>query len=302
VLRRIQADFGGDINLVDSVREFIKDGRLVKISEQTNREVSYHFFLFSHIFAYASDGMQTKFKIHRVIHLSLCKVIDLKNFAVANAFKIVSPQKSFVVAAATAQEKKDWLDSISKHGRMVMEERRTYMESINSPVDKEKEKEKKKEEEKDGDDEDMMRRFSTFIGHNSCENFFGDEIKGAKKNNTFCKLCIRPFAFFRARTQCRWCRDVVCSECCSQKAKVPGGIRGSGGKKKVCDACYGVLNGMVGHDVEFLTELDCKKHPHTSTPLPSGSEGVTSQKEGQKEGQKQGQKDVHPKEKEHRKG
>jgi len=186
------------------------------------------FFLFSHIFAYASEGLQTKFKIHRVIHLSLCKVIDLKNFAVPNAFKIVSPQKSFVVATATAQEKKEWIESILKQGKMVMEERRNYMESLTGSHEKEKdkEKEKKKEEakENEGEDEDMMRRFSTFIGHNnSSENFFGDDNKDKKKqNNTFCKLCIRPFAFFRTRTQCRWCRDVVCSDCCNQKAKVPG--------------------------------------------------------------------------------
>jgi len=149
VLRRIQTDFGGDINLVESVREFIKDGRLVKISEQSSREMSYHFFLFSHIFVYASDGMQTKFKIHRVIHLSLCKIIDLKNFAVPNSFKILSPQKSFVVAAGTTQEKKDWLDALGKQVKMVMEERKNYMESLGiHEKEKEKEKEKRKRKRK----------------------------------------------------------------------------------------------------------------------------------------------------------
>jgi len=47
-------------------------------------------------------------------------------------------------------------------------------------------------------------------------------------------------------------------------------------RKKVCDACYGVLSGMVGHEVEILTELDCKKHPLTTTPLAPSPLGSTS--------------------------
>lgn len=79
--RRIQADFGGDLNLVDQHRSFIKEGKLVKISSSNGKRSEYHFFLFSDILMYASEAMQTKYKMHKVLHLSLCRLQDITSDA-----------------------------------------------------------------------------------------------------------------------------------------------------------------------------------------------------------------------------
>jgi len=240
-LRRLQNDFGADISLVESARELIKDGRLIKLSEQTNKEQPYHFFLFSHFFLYANEGIQTKWKVHRVMHLSLCKIVDLKNFKdLPHAFKIQSPQKSFVVGATNATEKKEWLDALFKQGAMVIEARNGYFEA-----------EKEKEKDKDG-----TKRLSMFIGHS---NILDGETGERKTTPTtpFCNLCIRPFAIFRKRTECKCCHQTVCSECQSQKIPLSNGK-----KRKVCDSCYGVLTKMVTLDnspSDFLSEMDCSK-------------------------------------------
>lgn len=42
----------------------------------------------------------------------------------------------------------------------------------------------------------------------------------------------------------------MCTDCSKQKATLPGKDKS---KKLVCDACYGVLLGMVGDDVPVLS-------------------------------------------------
>jgi hypothetical protein len=60
-------------------RSFIKSGQLAKITGKSRARVDYHFFLFSDLIVYASEGMQTKYKMHRVVHLSLCRLIDIRS-------------------------------------------------------------------------------------------------------------------------------------------------------------------------------------------------------------------------------
>jgi len=68
-----------------------------------------------------------------------------------------------------------------------------------------------------------------------------------------CKLCIRPWAMFRRRHRCRWCLDDVCTDCATQKCQLPNGEKRI---VNVCDACYGVIKGMVGDNVKILTVCD----------------------------------------------
>lgn len=71
--------------LLDPGRSLIKSGRLVKLSGAgkekgggAGKRIEYHFFLFNDLIIYASEGMQSKYKVHRVLHLSLCRVVDVK--------------------------------------------------------------------------------------------------------------------------------------------------------------------------------------------------------------------------------
>ena len=83
------------------------------------------------------DGAVPLYKVHRVIQLSLCRLIDLKSdigfllrfliipplscthvvppavwFVVKNTFKLAGPQKTIMVSAKTADEKNNWMRAI----------------------------------------------------------------------------------------------------------------------------------------------------------------------------------------------
>jgi hypothetical protein len=77
-LRRINGEFGGELNLVDPARMFVRESLLTKMSNASNgkKPTDYHFFLFNDLLLYASEGLNTKYVMHRVIHLSLCRLID----------------------------------------------------------------------------------------------------------------------------------------------------------------------------------------------------------------------------------
>ena len=99
-LRRLQSLFGDDIVLVAPNRKFLKEGKLYKMYKNGGKKL-YNFFLFNDVLIYASNGTTTKYKVHRVLHLSLCAVIDLTPLT----FKISSSQKSVVIIAQNKKQK-----------------------------------------------------------------------------------------------------------------------------------------------------------------------------------------------------
>lgn len=128
-------------------RTLLKEGKLAKLSSSGKRQ-EYTFMLFSDILLYATEGTQPHYRAHRVLHLSLIRIDPMRQGArsvgaqtnniqagagnqmvsqsgsqpalgssatsdvLANAFRIVSPQKSFVVVAPTAGLKTAWINTI----------------------------------------------------------------------------------------------------------------------------------------------------------------------------------------------
>jgi len=254
ILRRIQAEFGGDIMLSDANRSFVKEGMLQKAADQgAGKKQEYMFMLFSDLLLYASEGMQTKYKAHRVMHLSLCRLVDVQDDKFKNSFKLVSPQKSVLIICPNEKLKKEWIDALLRCLTQVMAERKAYIASLDhegKTEPKTKEQHKKKEE----DDDEVLRRYSTFIGHTSLD-LFSDKATKGKKEVMYCKLCVKGFGLMRRRMVCKWCRDTVCVECCQRRKILPTVTKGN--KKppaeKVCDACFGALSGMVGDSVPLLS-------------------------------------------------
>ena len=70
--------------LMHPERRFIREQDLEKISSKKKALQEYRFFLFSDLLIYASPKGK-KFRPHRVIHLSLCRIIDLKDRKVNNS-------------------------------------------------------------------------------------------------------------------------------------------------------------------------------------------------------------------------
>ena len=130
-LKRVENDFGGEIVLADPQRALVKEGPLTKVSNDGRKRTTYHFMLFSDLILYASQSgtaSAARYKVHRVVHLSLCRLEDVRSSVYPHAFRIVSPQKSFLVMADSADKKQRWLDAILANLREVMEKRKKYIE------------------------------------------------------------------------------------------------------------------------------------------------------------------------------
>lgn len=236
-LRRIQTSFGSEINLIDSNRSFIKQGRLIKVSS-LNKKTKYTFFLFSDVILYASDGVHTKYKMHKIIHLSLLRLIDYRGSKeVECAFALASPQKAFTLIADSREEKKAWLEAILRQLQEVLAARRHYMEKQRQAQDQKNEKE----------EDELLRRYSTFIGST------GTAKAGAPGvTNNWCKLCLRTFSRLRrTKHSCNYCDDRVCDQCSKQRCAIPDRMIFT--KKRVCDACYGGLQGIIGDNIPLLS-------------------------------------------------
>ena len=298
-LKRVENDFGGEIVLADPQRALIKEGPLIKVSNDGRKRTTYHFMLFNDLILYGSQGGSAsgaRYKVHRVVHLSLCRLEDVRSAAYPHAFRIVSPQKSFLVLADSAEKKQRWLDAILANLREVMEKRKKYIEearkkeegeeksapaplphtpankqpngtasatssanssAASSPTSPSRRDMLRISSSMDFNQgrEGALRRYSTFIGQSDLDlnarlNPAAVDPQAAR-SVTHCKLCIRPFnSIFKRKQRCKWCQDIICQDCCKNKAKLPG----TGGKvAQVCDACYGALSGMVGEDVQLLT-------------------------------------------------
>ena len=302
-LKRVEADFGGEIVLADPHRALVKEGPLIKVSNDGRKRTTYHFMLFSDLILYASQSGSAsagRYKVHRVVHLSLCRLEDVRSAVYPHAFRIVSPQKSFLVLADSADKKQRWLDAILANLREVMEKRKKYIEearkkedaddkssapaplpptpptpasrqsngtaassssasssAASSPTSPSRRDMLRVSSSMDFNQgrEGTLRRYSTFIGQSDLD--LNARLNPAAadpqsvRSVTHCKLCIRPFnTLFKRKQRCKWCQDIICQDCCKNKAKLPG----TGGKvAQVCDACFGALSGMVGEDVQLLT-------------------------------------------------
>lgn len=128
-LKQIQSDFGGDLYLVDPGRVCVKKGVLTKVSSNQKR-VDYTFFLMNDMLIYASEGINSKYKVHRVVHLSLVRFVDIPNKGGELFLKVVSPQKSFTLVFKDETEKKEWLDQLTRCATEVRQKRLKYLESM----------------------------------------------------------------------------------------------------------------------------------------------------------------------------
>lgn len=113
ILRDIEQELGEYLHLLHPDRRFIHAGPLTKQSSKGDLDL-YRFYLFNDLLIYVS-GNPGNLSVHRVLHLSLCKILDLRDGFIRNiknAFRIVSPQKPILLIATTAQEKHEWFQLI----------------------------------------------------------------------------------------------------------------------------------------------------------------------------------------------
>eukprot|EP00002_Diphylleia_rotans_P006816 TRINITY_DN1622_c0_g1_i1.p1 TRINITY_DN1622_c0_g1~~TRINITY_DN1622_c0_g1_i1.p1 ORF type:complete len:473 (+),score=71.92 TRINITY_DN1622_c0_g1_i1:111-1529(+) len=121
----IHIQFGGEVQVIDPHRKFIRRGVLTKICRKDERQR--HFLLFSDMLMYAQPSGESGLK--------LCRKINMEDLAVANyieqqgeetnCFIISSLKKSFLVRADTLAEKEGWLNELKKqidqHRRIMID-------------------------------------------------------------------------------------------------------------------------------------------------------------------------------------
>lgn len=246
VLVDIQNELSGDISIVDKERRFVREGELLKVGRNNHRKV-YRFILFNNLLVYCSlSSTMKKWKVHKTLHLSLCRIVDLKDRpgdGLMHCFRIANPQKSFTLVCNGETEKAGWLGDIKKSIEGTLATQRKWIE----------------DEEAGFFEPSVSKASATFTGKSSVgasskkmSVFLGrSDVKSA-----ICKLCIREFGTFQRRKyECPYCDQCVCNECSSKKAELVDfdGVP-AGHSTKVCDACYGILTGKLKLDVPVLTK------------------------------------------------
>lgn len=275
ILRDIEIELGSDRYLLHCDRRFIHAGPLTKQSTKGDLDL-YRFYLFNDILLYVS-GNPGNLSIHRVLHLSLCKILDLRDGFmrnVKNCFRLVSPQKPILLIATTAQEKREWFQLIQS---AILEQEEQRARWINSQISNLQEF-------------DDTARTSKFCGrqvppkkHERARVQNGKMLLKSKlldpdvryeiaafDRQPPCKLCQRPFKRFTRKSRCPWCLDIVCKECLRRKTELPterdsmlvavdGNNNSSSNRKpkimKVCDGCFGAISYYISEmnhtDAEF---------------------------------------------------
>jgi hypothetical protein len=239
---------------VDPERRFIREGELVKVG-RNNRTRSYRFFLFNNLLIYASPGTAglKRYKIHRTIHLALCRLIDLKDqpnhpeVPLIHAFQIDNPQKEVTLICESAAVKQAWILDLKKAIDSTLERQRKWIENEEAKFfEPSKSKTKNLSGTPSKDDTQEAKKQS--------EQLFARFVSSSQ-DLTRCKLCIMPFGTFAKRKyQCPHCKQNVCSDCSMKQVDIGSEHSGSSGRtQRVCDTCHGLLTGYVRLDAPVIT-------------------------------------------------
>jgi len=251
-LRDIEQELGASLFLVHPDRKFIFSGNLIKQSSKGELD-QYRFFLFNDLLLYVS-GNAGNFTVHRVLHLSLCQVLDVKDGEVRklkNLFRVISPQKSILLMAETSREKHEWFQlmegAIAKQeeqrARWINENYQTlqeYHETARVSKFVGRTSKPKKHE---------LHRVQNGKAVKNDRDLHPDvmyEIKVFFERSTPCKLCARPFRRFTRKSRCPWCLDQICKDCYRKKTSLPEKAK-KDGLIKVCDACFGAIDHFALH-------------------------------------------------------
>jgi hypothetical protein len=299
VIKRLQQQFGSEINLLPPNlfnqtlapsgsssdlntklmgfhRHLVKEGQLTKVHfSNPNKSSGYFVFLFNDILVYASAGVQTRYKFHRALHLSLC---TLQSIEKSNQFRIICPQKTVLFAAANEKSKQSWLEELLKLIITQINERNSFILQAGKTTPNNASGNNSKEHsnnaannatgsnsqsltdtpELEWRNSEVLRSYSTFIAGESSADPAGSSAQLSKEKYKFsyCRLCLRNYSLFRRRVECRVCGQERCNACYQHRVVIdatannnikvesvssPTNTRA----KRVCDSCYGFLTGLI---------------------------------------------------------
>eukprot|EP01088_Endostelium_zonatum_P000680 TRINITY_DN10921_c0_g1_i1.p1 TRINITY_DN10921_c0_g1~~TRINITY_DN10921_c0_g1_i1.p1 ORF type:complete len:717 (+),score=184.34 TRINITY_DN10921_c0_g1_i1:604-2754(+) len=148
--------------------------------------------------------------------------VTTKGGALKNCFKIVTPNKSFIVYAYTHKDKVEWLLAINDAISDRINKLYTYASNSGENSALSQYLSKKNTVLLDGTEHEWMFEAPVWIPD--------DEVAS-------CMICFEAFnKLTRRRHHCRACGKVICGNCSKQKVVLPNVDRGAG--VRVCDKCY----------------------------------------------------------------
>jgi hypothetical protein len=214
--------------LVELGRQFVHEGRLIKVCRKDNQER--YFFLFTDALLYTKEQGEGKYEARGFLELENAKAEDLPDKDdQKNRFGLATAKKSFIVFANTPQEKTKWLEMF----RVVLEQ-----------LDKKLEDSKARKS--------IALNISNTISRDSIKPSVDDDESDEEdqKNAAYwkpdseapdCPLCHKKWTPLFRRHHCRKCGDVVCKNCSSNKLL----LKHINESKKVraCDPCYSKVTG-----------------------------------------------------------
>ncbi|ODQ49843.1 Dbl homology domain-containing protein [Saitoella complicata NRRL Y-17804] len=231
-------------------RKFIKRGLLYKVGRRNHQRRE--FLLFSDCLIYATPTLPlnlaegTFYYFNRRIMLDELKLeddgvgiqvesetsADAENddriAKLKNSWTMVSCLKSFVVYSATAKEKEEWMEAISRakedhlRARMTLRvvDRRKLQPSTESTC---------------ASDRPVVRNYSAPV-------WVPDD------RAPECQLCNQPFTMFRRRHHCRLCGKCICYGCSTKQFLIPSQLYDKNRKEdgaeqvyraaRACDTCF----------------------------------------------------------------
>merc|ERR1712130_1031506 len=223
ILRDIEVELGLYLHLLHPDRRFIHNGPLTKKSTKNDLDL-YRFYLFNDLLIYVS-GNPGNYAVHRVLHLSLCKIVDLRDGFIRNiknAFRIVSPQKNIILIAETSKEKHEWFQLIQSAINKQIEQRARWINE-NYNILQEYHETARVSKYLGRDSKPKKHELHRIQNGKACKekNELNPdvlyEIKVFFDRSNPCKLCAKPFKRFTRKSKCPWCLDIICKDCFRKK-------------------------------------------------------------------------------------
>ncbi|KAJ2377225.1 hypothetical protein IW150_001503, partial [Coemansia sp. RSA 2607] len=229
----IQRALGVREPLVAPGRRLVKTGELTKVCRKSHQRRA--FYLFSDMLLYARQaagagtGDETAAGAsagHRRVGLDECKVMDVPDAGDGrNQFTVISRDKSFIVYADTAGEKRAWVEALAQAIAAQRSARSTL--------------------QMDGS---LQRRLAR-ARRTTMQHFprvaadFDAPVWAPDGSAAQCFICFRAFSLFVRRHHCRACGRIVCNACSRKSIVFVARQSAEAREGRGCDQCVARLFG-----------------------------------------------------------
>eukprot|EP00118_Oscarella_pearsei_P004344 m.18415 g.18415 ORF g.18415 m.18415 type:complete len:1513 (+) comp27655_c0_seq3:29-4567(+) len=219
---------GKAITLVKPGREFVREGKLMKVCRKDLQPRV--LILFTDVLLYTRET-QAGYHLDSVLPLNGMRASELQQTNHQHAFTVVSTRKSFQLVASSEKEKDDWLRDL---GQAILDHARRQV-SFDAQGNR------KSMAMLDADVSSPPPPSAEKVDVGASEFVLGEmaPVWISDDSVTMCMGCMNHFTVTRRRHHCRGCGKVLCGKCSSVSCYLPYRKK----KMRVCVNCFDILNG-----------------------------------------------------------